>query len=82
MSHTIICIAIGQYSPHSYPPPLRKVENQALANSITSIMSVAVGIHLRLLKSLLVGESCTSGEVTARGVVTTSGVVSLGELSS
>jgi hypothetical protein len=53
---TVICIAIGQYSPHSHRPPLEKVETQPHANSLISLlMPIAVGLYLRMLKSLRVG---------------------------
>jgi hypothetical protein len=52
---TVIGNTRGHYSPYSNPPPLDKVENKPHANYLISLMPVAVGLYLRLVKSLRVG---------------------------
>jgi hypothetical protein len=55
-SPTVISIVIGQYSPHSYPP-LDKDMNQPYAKNVISLMSIAVGLHVLVLKTPRVGNS-------------------------
>jgi hypothetical protein len=51
-SPTIICTALGHYSPRSHPPPLDKVKNQPHANPLISLRPIELGLQLLMLKSL------------------------------
>jgi hypothetical protein len=55
-SPIVISIVIGQYSPHSYPP-LHKDMNQPQAKNVISLMPIAVGLQVLVLKSSRVGNS-------------------------